>query len=176
MRKYYILLILISIVTIFIGCENREDKEMVVGTDIVIEDITDFYYTKENINYDAYYVRYRFYVEDGKYMFFHETRERKGEYGPCTEEDTTMKGAFELSAPLWSKFTDLVRGGTVKKREETADAGGSGPWTFLYWKDDQSKYQQFSFDTYETEKKFEEFCVSLVPTEELTTNEDENTN
>lgn len=40
-----------------LGIMNGEKK---VGTDIKIEDINDFYYTKENINYGAYYQRYRF--------------------------------------------------------------------------------------------------------------------
>ena len=127
-----------------------------------MEDITDFYYTEENINYDAFYQRYRFYVEDGKYYFFHETRERKDDYGPCTEEDTTLTGTIELTEDQWSGFAGLVEGGKVRSREESADAGGSGPWLYLYWKDDKGKYQQFSFASYAKEKEFTEFCLSLI--------------
>ncbi len=134
-----------------------------VGKDIPVSDITDFYYTEENINYDAFYQRYRFYVEDGKHMFFHETRERKDEYGPCTEDDTTLTGTIELTDDQWSQFSDLVSGGTVKSREDSADAGGIGPWLYLYWTNDKGKYQQFSFDSYGTQTKFEEFCLSLAP-------------
>ena len=137
-------------------------KERKVDTDIAYGDITDFYYTEENINYNAYYLRYRVYVEDGKHLFFHEARERKGDYGPCTEEDTTQKGTIELSDNQWEKFCDLVKGGTVKAREDSADSGGTGPWLYLYWKNDKSKYQQFSFDSYGTEIKFKEYCESLI--------------
>ncbi|MCR5590524.1 MAG: hypothetical protein K6F73_03260 [Lachnospiraceae bacterium] len=141
-------------------------KEMIVGTDIATDDITDFYYTEENINYDAFFQRYRFYVEDGKHIFFHETRERKDDYGPCTEEDTTLIGTIELDDEQWAQFCGLVSGGIVKAREESADSGGSGPWLFLYWTGDESKYQQFKFDSYGTEKKFVEFCLSLVSSED----------
>lgn len=132
-----------------------------VGTDIKMEDINDFYFTKENINYGAYYQRYRFYVEDGKHLFFHETRERKDDYGPCTEADTTKTGTIELTDEQWAEFYDLVDGGTVKAREESVEAGGDGPWTYLYWTNDQSKIQQFSFASYETQDAFVEFCLSL---------------
>ena len=127
----------------FVPFLNGEDV-MIVGKDIKEDDINEFYYTKENINYDAYYQRYRFYVEDGKHMFFHETRERKDEYGPCTEDDTTLTGTIELTDDQWSEFTDLVSGGTVKSREDSADAGGTGPWLYLYWTNDKGKYQQYS--------------------------------
>ena len=105
MRKLLRLITGIMTVAMLTGCTIKEDegdvsmfsKKMIVGTDIAFDDITDFYYTEENINYDAYYQRYRFYVEDGNHMFFHETRERKNEYGPCTEEDTVQIGTIELS-------------------------------------------------------------------------------
>ena len=37
------------------------------------------------------------------------------------------------------------------------------PWLYLYWTNDKSKYQQFSFESYGTEAKFEEFCLMLAP-------------
>ncbi len=141
---------------------SRYGREMIVGTDIAYDDITDFYYTKENINYNACYQRYRIYTEDGMHLFFHETRERKDDYGPCTEEDTTLTGTIELSDGQWMQFIDLIKGGTVRSREDSADTGARGPWLYLYWKNDKSKYQQFSFESYETEKKFEEYCVLLA--------------
>ena len=142
-------------VRLFSGAKN-------VGKDITSDDITDFYYTEENINYDAYYQRYRFYVEDGKHMYFHETRERKDDYGPCTEEDTTLTGTVALTDDQWKEFYELVTGGTVKAREESADAGDSGPWLYMYWKGDKSKYQEFSFESYGKEKSFVDFCLSLI--------------
>ena len=166
-----------------IGCGNGENTEKVsllskmyvVGTDIKMDDINDFYYTEENINYDAYYQRYRFYVEDGKHFFFNETRERKDDYGPCTEQDTTQIGTIELTDDQWRQFCDLVSGGTVKAREESADSGDSGPWLYLYWTNDKSKYQKFSFGSYGDEKAFEEFCLSLASKDE-TSKADENAN
>lgn len=133
-----------------------------VGKDILTDDITDFYYTEENINYDAYYQRYRFYAEDGNHMFFHETRERKDDYGPCTEADTTLIGTIELTDDQWLEFTNLVSGGTVKARGDSADSGGTGPWLYLYWTGDKDKYQEFSFESYETQAEFEEFCLTLA--------------
>ncbi len=178
MKKSSAVILGLIIAFLVIGCgAAKEPGEMsllngnkIVGKDIGKDDITDFYYTVENINYDAFYQRYRFYVEDGKHMFFHETRERKDDYGPCTEEDTTLTGTIELTDNQWSGFFDLVSGGTVKAREESADAGDDGPWLFLYWVNDKGKYQQFSFDSYGTQKEFVDFCLSLVPESEKGTN------
>ena len=174
MKKGLTAIVGLLFVAILAGCGAKgksSDTPMtgsgkIIGKDIQTEDITDFYYTKENINYDAFYQRYRFYVEEGKRYFFHETRERKNDYGPCTEEDTTQSGTIELTEDQWSGFTDLVSGGTVKAREDSADSGGSGPWLYLYWTNDQGKYQQFAFDSYETRTRFEEYCRSLVPERE----------
>ena len=85
MIKYLPFLFGILFCVMLTGCGEQKvtventvsGKQMIVGTDIGLDEITDFYYTEENINYDAYYQRYRFYVEDGKHLFFHETRERK---------------------------------------------------------------------------------------------------
>ncbi len=169
MKRLILILTGIILAAMLAGCGVKEntvevplfDKQMIVGTNIAFDDITDFYYTKENINYDAYYQRYRFYVEDGRHLFFHETRVRPGDYGPCTEKDTIQIGTIELSAEQWTQFCDLVSGGAVKARSESADSGDSGPWLYLYWTNDRSKYQQFSFDSYEKEAEFEEYCVAL---------------
>ena len=161
---YIVLMVLLS------GCGKGEETESmslfssgkIVGRDIQKEDISDFYYTVSNINYDAYYQRYRFYVEDGKHIFFHETRERKNDYGPCTEDDTTLIGTVELTDDQWDEFYDIVSGGTVKAREESADSGGTGPWLYLYWTNDKAKIQQFSFETYGKQSEFEAYCKKLV--------------
>lgn len=170
MKKAFIILaglLLIVILVSFVSGEETEKvslfrKEMTVGTDICIDDITDFYYTKENINYGAFYQRYRFYEEDGRHLFFHETRERKNDYGPCTEKDTTLTGTVELSEEQWSQFFDLLRGGTVIARGDSAESGSTGPWLYLYWKDDKSKYQQFAFGSYGIQNDFEQFCLALA--------------
>ena len=170
MKMSFTAIFVLLLVTLLAGCgagEESADMSLfgsakIVGKDVQTSDITDFYYTEENINYDAFYQRYRFYVEDGKHMFFHETRERRNDYGPCTEDDATLIGTIELTDEQWSEFTGLVSGGTVKAREDSADSGGSGPWLYLYWTDDKGKYQQFSFDSYGTQTKFEEFCRDLA--------------
>ncbi len=174
MGKIHLTTVLVLLlITLLTGCGTKEKSEnmllfgggKIVGKDILTSDITDFYYTEENINYDAYYQRYRFYVEDGKHLFFHETRERRNDYGPCTEDDTTLIGTIELTDEQWSQFADLVNGGTVKAREDSAEAGGTGPWLYLYWTNDKGKVQQFSFESYDSQARFEKFCLSLVPDE-----------
>ncbi len=170
MKRIFTIILGLIFIVVLSACSVKEDtaemlslgKEKTVGKDIQMEDITDFYYTEENINYGAYYQRYRFYVEEGKHMFFHETRERKDDYGPCTEEDTTKIGTLELTDDQWSQFYDFVNGGIVTAREDSADAGGTGPWLYLYWTNDKGVYQQFSFESYDTEARFEDFCISLV--------------
>ncbi len=136
-------------------------REKVVGRDILQDDITEFVYTYENINYGAEYQRYRFYREDGRYLFFHEHRERPDAYGPATEEDITASGNFELTEEQWTEFFGYLSEGKVIKRRESVETGGSGPWTYLYWKNDGSKYQEFSFASYDAQTSFENFCKIL---------------
>ncbi|MCR4643690.1 MAG: hypothetical protein K5697_16895 [Lachnospiraceae bacterium] len=174
-KRLLLLLLFLCSIFLFAGCgEEEEDGDVkvtslfkskfVVGKDIVSEDITDFYFTRENINYDAFFQRYRFYVEDGKHMFFHETRERKNDYGPATESDRTALGTRELSDDEWKKFYGFVCDGTVTARKDSAESGDSGPWTFLYWKEDKGKYQLFDFSSYKEQDAFEEYCISLAQT------------
>lgn len=137
-------------------------KELAVGMEIQMNSITDFYYTYENINYNAFYQRYRFYVEDGKYYFFNETREKPDEYGWTTSDDTTKIGTVELTEEQWKDFYEIIRDGTVKAREDNADSGDPGPWYYLYWTSDADKYQVYTFPSYEKEKAFEEYCISLA--------------
>ena len=120
------LLLLSGCGQIFIPFLNGEDV-MIVGKDIKENDINEFYYTKENINYDAYYLRYLFYVNEGKHIFFFEERERKGDYGPTTEKDVKAKAEFELTDAEWSEFISIINGGEVKVRDDNPETGGSGP-------------------------------------------------
>ncbi len=167
MKKVLLLAISMMLAFLAAGCvtiggTGRTAGARVVGEDIQIGDITEFYYTYENINYNAFYQRYRFYTEDGKHMFFHETRERKDDYGPATEEDTTLTGTAELTDEQWSEFFRAVSGGEVRKRTDSAESGSRGPWMYIYWNGDQSKYQKYSFPSYAEQKAFEEFCASLA--------------
>ena len=140
-------------------------KETITNRKIPLDDVTEFYYTVENINYNAFYQRYRFYTEDGRYMFHHETRERPGKYGPTAEDDITNSGTFELTAEEWKEFLTFLKDGTVSARKDSGESGGSGPWTFIYWKNDKGKYQVFDFSSYDTKANFEEFCSSLAQAE-----------
>lgn len=140
------------------GCK----KAFVVGRDIKPEEVTEFYYTYSNINFDARYQRYHFYAEDNRYMFFHETREKKNNYGPLTEKDTTAAGTRELTAEEWEELMSYLNGGTVIRRQEDASSGDSGPWLYLYWKKDKGEIQEYSFEKPGTVLAFEEFCRSLA--------------
>lgn len=125
------------------------------------ENFTDFYYTAENINYNAFYQRYRVYEEDGKHMFFHETRQVEDDYGPATEKDTTRKGSFELTEEEWKKFLDFLERGSASSREEDPVDGDSGPWLYLYLKDGDPEGYVFSFSSYGDLKEFEDWCALL---------------
>ncbi len=135
-------------------------SEMKVGKKISYEDITEFYYTESSSAYPPTYQRYRFYVEDGKRMFFHEKRE--GDTFPLTEADATVTGTKELTEEEWQSFLNCVDGGEVEKRTESTESGGSGPWLYLYWKKDKGKYQEFTFASYDKQVQFEELCKALA--------------
>ena len=72
------------------------------------------------------------------------------------------KAEFELTDDEWSDFFEIIKGGEVKAREDNIETGGSGPWTYLYWSGDKGKYQQYSFESYGSQKTFESFCESLA--------------
>ena len=145
-------------VLLFTGCSG----EKTVGKDVRIGDVTDFYYTYENINYNAVYQRYRFFTADGEYRFFHERRERPGDYGPTSEEDTVASGTVTLTEEEWNAFFDCLKDGTVRDRSDSAESGGSGPWTYLYWKKDRGVCQEFSFASAEARSAFEELSEKLA--------------
>ena len=177
MKRFFVPMLVMLIMVILSGCskepypsgkndsnKNMENdkKSMIVGEDIKEDDICEFYYTIENINYDAYYLRYLFRVEDGKHIFFFEERERIDDYGPTTEDDTKAKAEFELTDDEWSWFYGIIKGGEVKAREDNTETGGRGPWTYLYWSGDEEKFQEYSFKDQNSRKEFETFCESLV--------------
>lgn len=136
-----------------------DSNEKTVGTDVAYGDITDFYYTYDASTYPPEYQRYRFYVEDGKKLFYHETRE--GDDWPQTEEDITVSGTVDLKEEEWAAFCSFIEGGTVRKREESLESGDSGPWLYLYWNGDQGEFQEFSFASWEDQADFESFCEML---------------
>ncbi|MBQ6052652.1 MAG: hypothetical protein IJL30_05110 [Clostridia bacterium] len=162
--KKIIIGIMVFMALLFVaGCTEEDGMKgsKTVGKDISESEIAEFIYTYSNINYNAFYQRYQFTTEDGKHMFFHETRQREGEYGPATEEDVTNSGFFEISDEVWNEFFDIVSGGTVKLREDSAESGDSGPWTYLYSTGKYSMLTEYSFESSQKEAEFEEFCRSM---------------
>ena len=173
MKKILIIVTAVLAASILTGCSatsktdqvnDPDDKGeiMIVGKDINEEDISEFYYTIENINYDAYYLRYEFYIEDGKHMFFFEERKRPDDYGPTTEEDTVAKCEFELSDKEWSRFYETISDGEVTARDEDPETGDEGPWTYLYWSGDEGDCQQYSFKSEKNRAAFEKLCERIV--------------
>jgi hypothetical protein len=150
------------------GCAAKPDDpapkagrgEKLVGTDVAMEDVTEFYYTVDASTDPPHYQRYRFYAEEGKYYFFHQKRE--GDHWPLTEDDATVTGTVELTDAEWGEFFACLRDGTVVKRTESLDSGGRGPWLYLYWNGDKSKYQEFSFASLDRRAAFEELCEKLA--------------
>ena len=101
----------------------------------------------------------RFYTEGGAKYFYHETR--AGERFPLTEEDITESGTRELSDAEWNEFYTLLCGGTVSNRSEDTSSGDSGPWLYLYWKNDKGTMQEYRFADYGAQQAFEQFCLRL---------------
>lgn len=152
-------LIAAVLVILLIGGNMFGRKEVIVGTTIKPEDITEFYYTYDTSTNPPQYQRYRFYVENGKGFFYHEKRE--GNHWPLTEADATVKGTIPLTEAEWQEFYSCLEEGVVTKRVENLDSGDSGPWLFLYWKNDKGTMQVFRFAGYGKQKAFEALCESL---------------
>lgn len=142
------------------GCGIGMAKEFVVGKDISITDIEDFYYTIDASTNPPQFQRYRFFKEAGKPCFYHEKRE--GNTWPLREKHITKAGTLVLTDTQWKKFYSLLENGKVTKRKENASAGGSGPWLYIYWSKDKDVYQVFEFATATQKNDFERFCVDLV--------------
>ena len=144
-----------------VGCASESSpEEMIVGEEIAFEELTDFYYTCDASTDPPHYQRYRFYTEDGKRYFYHETREGGG--WPQTEEDITLSGTVELTDAQWTAFCHLLRGGTASCREEHLDDGDAGPWLFIYWNGGEEEGREYVFASLSEETAFEEFCAALA--------------
>jgi len=151
------------LIFMLVGCKSAAGLPVfngkTVGRDVTEENFKEFYYTYSKTVNPPIFQRYRFYMEDGKPMFYHEKRE--GEKVFLTEEDITVCGTMELTEEEWNTFWGYMCSGTVKNREENNKSGGSGPWLYLYWDGDNEKCQQFSFNEEGTDLDFEEFCIGL---------------
>ncbi|MBR5931680.1 MAG: hypothetical protein IKZ95_06620 [Lachnospiraceae bacterium] len=158
-QRFIVVSILIMLCLLMcMGCESG-GKGMIVGEKIKKDDITDFYYTYDSSTDPPDYLRYRFFVQDGTCWFHYEKRE--GDHWPLTEEDISDSVDVELTPDQWQQFYEYLEGGSVTAREESVTSGDAGPWMYIYWKKDKSKYQVFEFESWGRQKEFEEFCKQL---------------
>lgn len=67
-----------------------------------------------------------------------------------------------LSQNDWNQVLLLIQGGKVRKRQDSAESGSSGPWMYLYWRNDRGEIQEYSFASYGAERSFEEFSEQLA--------------
>ena len=164
----FALLMLLSIGCVKSASASASQDDVIIGTDVPFEDVTDFYYTYDASTAAPHYQRYRFYVEDEKHFFYHETREDGG--WPQTEADITCSGTVELTDGQWAAFCDLLNGGTARVREETLDDGNdgdAGPWLYIYWRSGEQDGRAFSFAQPGTVLAFEAFCAGLKEEESM---------
>lgn len=140
-----------------------QSKPRLVGTDVPLEQTTEFYWTYATSTFPPTYQRYHFYSDANGWLFYHERRE--GERFPLTEEDVVASGTLRLSdkdrANLFAALTD----GTVRAREDAPTSGGSGPWTYLYWTGDRTVYQAFEFASRDRADAFQALCNALTERE-----------
>ncbi len=167
MHKYLLgitaLILLCGAVFMIAGCgesmASAGKKEYIVGKDIALSDIKDFYYTIDASTNPPHFQRYRFSNKSGKYTFYHEKRE--GNVWPLDEKHITVSGTKELSEQEWRKFFSYIENGRVTKRIEDANAGGRGPWLYLYWNKDKNVYQVFNFAKLEQRRRLEKYFLEL---------------
>ena len=158
-RKGYMKILAIAVAVLIIAAFAARGRQRTVGTDILLSDVTEFYYTTAASSNPASRQQYRFYMEGEQWWFYHESRE--GSHWPLNEKDITACGAKQLLQQEYEQFAESISGGSVTKRTENTDSGGRGPWIYLYWKGDNGKYQQFSFADYAAQTAFEQFCAEL---------------
>ena len=99
-------------------------------------------------------------------MFFHETRERFGDYDPTTEKDITKSGIFELSREEWKNAFRLLEDGMVSRKKEDKGTGSSGPWTYIYLNNNRNELQEYTFSSFAARQNFENFCLKMVEKEQ----------
>lgn len=158
--KGYMKILAVAVAVLIIAAFAAKGRQRTVGTDVLLSDVTEFYYTTAASTNPASRQQYRFYMEGEQWWFYHESRE--GSHWPLTEKDITACGAKQLSQQEYEQFTESISGGSVTKRTENADSGSRGPWLYLYWKGDEGKYQQFAFADYAAQTAFEQFCAALA--------------
>lgn len=161
MTTLYLLLGLAAM--LLAGCAGQEPPEVELSDETGMDEIVDFYHTYEWDGFNAEYQRYRFYVEDGRHMFFHETRKVHNTYGPATEKDVTAKGTRELTEEEWRNFLAFLDCGKLSKPEESVLDGDSGPWLYAY-RQEKNGVVRYAFDFTPRDGllAFEDFCEGLA--------------
>lgn len=155
MRRIAAVLALLLAVAALTGCAGG----YVVGARIKPEAITEFYWTESTSTNPPYFQRYRLMIEGEQRTFYHEKRE--GDHWPLRESDVTVSGALALTEAQWDALYACLAGGAAAPRGESASAGDSGPWTYLYWTGDRGKIQEFTFASYEQAEQFERLCIEF---------------
>lgn len=141
-----------------------EEVLKMTQADIYLEEITDFYYTAANTENSSGYLRYRFYVKDGSYLFSFDKRDANGNYAAAEGESGSGAGNVSLGTEERLAFFKLIQNGNVKARDESSENGGSGPWMYLY----TEKYPDglvFHFASATEQTAFEEYCAELAARE-----------
>ena len=152
--------------TVLAACQTEEGPVMDDPKDLRLEEVVDFYYTYNCVGYNAKYQRYRFYIEDGKYMFFYETRGTEDDYGWNTEDDIITSGTVELTAEDWTTFLGFLENGSVREPEESLEDGDAGPWMFIYYPGEGDPVRmEYLFATPGDRTAFEEYCAALAQTD-----------
>ena len=149
---------LLALILLCIACAAAQ----AAGQEIPTEDVTDFFYTYDWIGYNAEYQRYRFFAEDEKKYFFHESRGTEGDYGWNTEENILSSGTKELSAEEWAAFCAFLEGGSTAPRNEDPVDGDSGPWMFIYLNGGDPEGLEFRFASAAVQAEFIRFCEQLA--------------
>jgi hypothetical protein len=148
------------------GGSKMFSGKKIVGKKIKKEDIREFFFTYDSSTNPPYFQRYRLYKENADYFFYHEKRE--GDHWPLTQKDISVSGTRKLTDEEFLKFYILIEGGTVEKRKEHLESGGSGPWLFLYWDGDRDVYQEYTFESYDRRNKFQKLCEEYAAATEET--------
>lgn len=138
----------------------NDNKIRVVGKEIQVQQIQEFFATYATSTSSPLYQRVVFSVCNQKYRFDYERKE--GNHLPLTNHDVVCSGRIELTEEQWSRFIEHLKGGSVSKRKESIESGSSGPWFYLYYENDRGKFQSFTFSSYSVQKSFEDFCRELV--------------
>ena len=100
-------------------------RPLTVGSHIAAESISEFYYTLSTSTNPPHYQRYRFYLQDGSWQLFCETRE--GQSWPLTEKDITHSAVVSLSGADAAELMRCLQGGAVTRRGSGTETGGREP-------------------------------------------------